>query len=240
MAKPSVHFQLALEGSKEQLLNVGSAAEEIIDLAVRCYFTKETALGFDVSTLSAEMNRSARHIDEIVLQLLTNKQLTSAEMRHLMAFIKVNVILEEIGNLAVQIADQSLSFTGLKIDWPDNVPKLGLAVCGQMRAALKALADADRELAVKVIDRTTVIALMGNEAWVHLVEKMTLSQQVIQSGVSALIIVRALEKIAHHANTIAEWVLFWLGGIKASRVVSQSPVLVPSPVRKQRTNKRCH
>ncbi len=212
MAKPRVHFEAALDGLREQFLDIGRNIEEIIDLAVRCYFLQVPALSSDALSLSTEINRSIRDIDEILLQLLSSKQLNAPDTRHLMAYIKVNVLLSEVSALAVRTADSSLSFNCGRIDWPDNIPKLGVAACGQIRTAIQALLDADGSLAATVIDGADVISLLENDAWIHLVEKMKSSPSMIDKAVSALMIVRNLEKIADHAKFIAACVLFWVDG----------------------------
>jgi phosphate uptake regulator len=107
MAKPRVHFEAALDGLREQFLDIGRNIEEIIDLAVRCYFLQAPALTSDALSLSREINRSIRDIDEILLQLLSSKQLNPADTRHLMAYIKVNVLLAAVCALAVRTADST-------------------------------------------------------------------------------------------------------------------------------------
>jgi hypothetical protein len=86
-----------------------------------------------------------------------------------MAYIKANVLFKEVCAMAVRTADSSLSFNCSRMDWPDNIPKLGVAACAQMRTAIQALVDADGGLAAKVIDDAEVIALLENDAWIHLV-----------------------------------------------------------------------
>jgi hypothetical protein len=52
MAKPRVHFQAALDGLREQFLDIARNVEEIIDLAVRCYFLQAPALGSDALSIA--------------------------------------------------------------------------------------------------------------------------------------------------------------------------------------------
>lgn len=207
MAKPRVHFEAAFDGLREDFSDVGQNLVEIIDLAVRCYFLQSPTLSSHVYSLSAEINCSLRGIDAILLQSLSSKQLNPAIMRHLMACIKVNVLLAEVCALVVSTADVSLSFDCSRIDWPDNITKLGIAVCTQLRTAIQALSDADDRLAAGVIDGSETIALLGNDAWIHLVESMKSTPSTIDNALSALMTVRNFEKIAGHAISIAECVL---------------------------------
>ncbi len=235
MAKPRVHFEAALDGLREQFRDIGRNLEEIIDLAVRCYFLQAPALSSDALSLSTEINRSIRDSDEVLLQLLSSKRLNPVDTRHLMAYIKVNVLLAEVCALAVLTADSSLSFNCNRIDWPDNIPKLGIAACGQIRTAIQALSDADGSLAAMVIDGADVIAMLENDAWIHLVEKIKSSPATIDKALSALMIVRNLEKIANHAKSIAGCVLFWMEG---TEMLEGYPLIEPRDMAIERWPRR--
>jgi phosphate transport system protein len=239
MARPRVHFEAALDGLREQFLEIGRNVEEIIDLAVRCYFLQAPALSSDALSLSKEINRSIRDIDEILFQLLSSKQLNLADTRHLMAYIKANVLLAEVCALAVRTADSSLSFNCSRMDWPDNIPKLGASACAQVHNAIQALSDSDGGLAARVIDDAEVIALLENDAWIHLVDKMKSSPPMIEKAVSAMIIVRHFEKIANHASSIAEYVLFWMEGTDVhASTVNGSHVVTPETLQTHWRRKR--
>lgn len=215
MANARIHFQAAVEGLKEQLCGMGDKAEQIIDLVVRCYFRQEPSLSLDALSLATEMNRCARQIDEIGLQLFSSKQLTPTDTSHLMAYMKINLTLEWIGALAMNTADLSLSFNRARVQHPTYIPKLGLAASGQLRRALQALSDADGDLAASVIEGADVVVLMGNEAWLHLVEDIKSSPDLADQAFRALMIAGNLEKIADHAKSIAQLVVCGLDRTRA-------------------------
>jgi len=147
MDKARILFEAAIEALRDLLEDIGSKVEETIDLAVQSYFMQQPRLCSNTLELSDHINACVRRVDEIILHLLSSKLLTPNDTRHLVAYIKVNALFEEIANLAVHTADLSLSYNGIGVEWPTNVPKLCVAACGQLRNALQALLRADGDLA---------------------------------------------------------------------------------------------
>ena len=212
MVEARLHFETAIEDLRELLEDTGSKVEETIDLAVRSYFMQEPRIGSDTLELSNHVSACVHRVDEIILQLLSSKLLTPTDMRHLIAYVKVNALLEQIASLAVHTSDLSLSYNRIGVDWPTNVPRLSVAVCGQLRNALQALLRTDVDLAEAVLDSSSNVALMGNDAWVKLVERMKPSPESIPHALSAILIVRNLEAVGEHAKSTAGWILFWIDG----------------------------
>jgi len=220
MNHPRVRFQAAVDGLREQLLHISSRAEEMIDLAVRSYFRCEPSLTSDVLALSEEMNRATLQIDEIVVQLLSSKTLTTPYTRQLMGFTKVNFNLESICWLMLNTADLGLSFCGTKRVLPANIPKVGLATGRLIRRALEAFIHADGNLATRVRDEADVVSLMGNEAWLEMVERIKTSPEILQQALCALMVVRNFEGIVSHAKSIAESVLLWQDRVEVEDCLS--------------------
>ena len=209
MVKARLHFQAAVEGMREQVLNAGAKAEELIDIAIRSYFRCEPSLTSDALALSDEMNQATGQIDEILFKLLSSKVLTSSDTRHLMAYMKVSFNLESINRLLLNTADLGLSFCGPKRTLPANIPKVGLAAARLLHGALEAFVRSDGDLANTVRDQSDVVTMMGNEAWLEMIEKIRSSPEILQQALCALMIVRNLEAIVSHAKSIAESVLVW-------------------------------
>jgi phosphate transport system protein len=218
MAEPRVHFQAAVEGLREQMLQVGLRAEEMVDLAVRSYFRNEPSLTSDVLSRSEEMNQTTLEIDEILLKLFSSKALTTSDARQLMAYVKVNFNLESINRLAFNTANLALSYRGTKHPIPANIPKVGLAAARLVHVALEAFIRNDGDLAVTVRNEGDVISLMGNEAWLEMVAKIRTSPEVLNQALCALMVVRSFEAIVSHAKAIAESVLIWSDGIEQRRL----------------------
>ena len=212
MPKARVHVQAALEGLREQLVRMGTKAEAAIDLAVQCCLCRNALLCSEVLSLESEINQCERSIDEIVIQLLAQQRPTAADLRLLTASMKINTNLQQIGGLAVLIADQSMSDYRPRMDLPVDLAKIGAAVSSMVRRALQTFADEDADLANAVLEMNDVVDRLSNDAWIHLVTEMRQSPEKLDQALATLLVTRSLERAAAYAARITEDVLFWIHG----------------------------
>lgn len=141
---------------------MGTKAETAIDLAVQCYECRNTLLCTDVLSLESEINQSERSVDEIVIQLLAHHRPAPPDLRLLTASMKVNTKLQQIGGLAVSIADHSMSDYRPRMDLPVDTTKIGAAVSSMIRRALQTFVDEDGSLADAVIEMNDIVDRLGN------------------------------------------------------------------------------
>jgi phosphate transport system protein len=143
MANKRVHFNVAIEGMKEQLACMGAKAEQAIDLAVQSYLARDQMLCSEALSLEKEMNQWERHIDEIAIQLLAHAQQEEIDLRLITVCMKINTNLERIGDLSVNIAELGLSDYRTRIDLPIDILKVSGAKASMIRKALRAFVDAN-------------------------------------------------------------------------------------------------
>lgn len=210
MPKTRAHVQTALDGLREPV-RMGSKAEAAIDLAVQCYASRNHLLCSDVLFLESEINQGERIVDEIVIQLLAHHP-TAADLRLLTACMKINTNLGQAGTLAVSIADYSMADYRPRMDLPVDIAKIGGAVSSMIRRALQTFVDEDGGLADSVLEMNDIVDRLSNDAWIYLVNEMRHSPEKIDQALAALMLTRALERVAAYAARIAEDVLFWIHG----------------------------
>lgn len=214
MADTQLHFHAALDGLKDQLVQMGAKAEQSIDLAVQCYATRNGLLCSEILSLETEMAQRERNIDEIVLQLQVRHQPRKTDLRLLTACMKINANLKSIGILSVQIADLSLANHRPRTTLPVNIPGFGAAVSSMVRRALDAFVAPDGDIAEAVFDMGEIIRRRSGESWIHLVAEMRNSPESTDHALNAILIMRTLERMADHAALIAEDILFWMCGME--------------------------
>ena len=81
-----------------------------------------------------------------------------------------------------------------------------------VRKALQAFIEADAEMAESVLSMDDNVDKLNSNAHVTLLALMKKEPAVAGQAVSALMISRALERVADHATNIAEDVIFWVRG----------------------------
>jgi phosphate transport system protein len=213
MAETRIHFHQALGTLKELLIEMGSKAEEVIDLAVKGYLSRDPALCSDVLSIEENINLAERRIDELALELLASQQPLAGDLRLITASMKINSDLERVGDAAVNIAQRGLAeVSRAPIELPVDILRIAAAAAGMVRRALNAFIERDAELAYAVLKMDDIVDRMNDDAWSRLVRRMHEDSASIDQALDALIVVRNLERVADHATNIAEDVIFWVRG----------------------------
>ena len=97
------HFQEELEQLKTRLLEMGGLAEEHVRLAVQGLVERDRELLDRVITGDEPLNRLHIEIDSRCFTVLALHQPMAADLRTVVAAVKINADLERVGDLAVNI-----------------------------------------------------------------------------------------------------------------------------------------
>jgi phosphate transport system protein len=125
MAETRIHFHEALGTLKGLLIEMGSKAEEVIDIAVKGYLWRDGALCSDVLTIEQDINAAERRIDELALELLASQQPLAGDLRLITASMKINSDLERVGDAAANIARRGLAEAARPpVDLPVDIPRI--------------------------------------------------------------------------------------------------------------------
>lgn len=213
MVQTRIHFHEALGTLKGLLIEMGSKAEEVLDLAINGYLSRDTSLCSDVLNIEKDIDLAERHIDDLALELLASQQPLAGDLRFITACMKINSDLERVGDAAVSIARRGLAEASMPhVDLPVDIPRMVAASAGMIRRALNAFIERDADLAYAVLKMDDIVDRMEDDAWKDLVQRMHDEPAVIEQALDALIVVRNLERVADHATNIAEDVIFWVRG----------------------------
>src|SRR3954468_22760198 len=104
------HFQEQLSGLKERLLAMGGLAEERVRLAMVGLVERDGRVIDDVLNGDMPVNEMHIEIDDLCLKLLALHSPMAADLRAIMAAIKINSDLERVGDMAVNIAEAARGY----------------------------------------------------------------------------------------------------------------------------------
>src|ERR1700716_1889265 len=104
------HFQEELEQLKTRLLEMGGLAEARVRLAIRGLVERD--LGLVERVLSGDQPLNALHIeiDNRCFTLLALFQPMAADLRTIVAAVKINTDLERVGDLAIHIGEAARQY----------------------------------------------------------------------------------------------------------------------------------
>ncbi|MGO9539011.1 MAG: phosphate signaling complex protein PhoU [Terriglobales bacterium] len=206
-------FQSGLDELKERLTEMSITAERAIDLGVEAYLGRDAGTANEVLKLERETNSAEREIDQLAIDLLAMQQPMAVDLRFITACMKINADLERVGDLAVNIAERALAETNLpKMQLPVDLGRMATTAAGMIRRALDSFVDANSELAEAVLIMDDAVDRMNKEIFVSMASLMRSNPQAVDQALDAVVVARALERVADHATNIAEDVIFWVKG----------------------------
>ena len=208
-----IRFQQSLEELKEQLLVMAGLAEQSIQRAIEAYRVRDLSICDLVSRSELTINRLEREIDQAALDLLAMEQPMAIDLRFILSVIKINADLERVGDAAKGISDRVRSMEQMpQADLPVDIPRMADLAAEMVRKCLQAFIEGDAELARSILTMDDAVDAMNRAAYKALTKVMEEQSHLAPQALNALMISRALERIADHATNIAEDVIFWVQG----------------------------
>ncbi|MGP8225888.1 MAG: phosphate signaling complex protein PhoU [Terracidiphilus sp.] len=208
-----IRFQQSLEELKEQLLVMAGLAEQSIQRAIEAYRVRDLSICNLVSISEISINRLEREIDQAALDLLAMEQPMAVDLRFILSVIKINADLERVGDAAKAISDRVRSMEQMAVaDLPVDIPRMAELAEEMVRKSLQAFIEGDAELARSILTMDDAVDAMNRAAYKSLTNVMEEQSHLAPQALNALMISRALERVADHATNIAEDVIFWVQG----------------------------
>jgi len=208
-----IRFQKSLDELKENLLVMAGLAEQAIQRAIEAYRVRDLSICDLVSRSENAINRMERDIDQAALDLLAMEQPMAIDLRFILSVIKINADLERVGDSAKSISDRVRNMEQMSAaDLPVDIPKMASLSSEMVRKSLQAFIEGDAEIARNVLTMDDAVDAMNRAAYKALTKVMEEQSQIAPQALNALMISRALERVADHATNIAEDVIFWVEG----------------------------
>ena len=95
-----VHYHRDLDKLKREILHLGSLVEEMVSKAITCLVERRPSLAQEVIEMDEAIDRAEVELEEECLKVLALHAPVAADLRRVVAFLKVNNDLERIGDLA--------------------------------------------------------------------------------------------------------------------------------------------
>jgi phosphate transport system protein len=203
------HFDSEFRHLKEMILAMGGCVERAIEEATQALIERKPERFQAVFELEKSINQSHLAVDDECLKLLARQAPLAADLRLVVAIIKINTDLERMGDQAVNIAHNG----GHYLKEPPlkpliDIPRMAAEVRGMVRDALDALVRQDANLAEKVLDRDDGVDQLKNQIFRELISYMVSDPRSIERAINLILIARNLERVGDHATNIAEDVIF--------------------------------
>lgn len=213
MEKHQRSFDKGLEGLKQQLLHMGQVAEAMIEQTVAALVDRDEKRSERVPEMEGEVNRLQIEIDEHALTLLATQQPVAVDLRFIVMATRINSELERIGDLAVNIRQNSevlLKQPPLKplID----IPRMAESAERMLRYSLAAFVEGDADKAQQVIMMDDGVDALKDQLFRELLTYIMSDPRCTERAMALILISRHLERVADHATNIAQEVIYMVQG----------------------------
>lgn len=208
------HFVEELEQLKTKLLQMSAMVESSIQRSISAVIHKDRSAAEEVFRNEERINEIEIEIDEFAINLLALQQPMAADLRLIVAALKINTDLERMGDLSVNIAQRARSLMEEPVVKPMiDIPHIAGLVQSMVRKALDAFVTRDADLARSVLASDDGVDSLRTACYHELVSFMEKDPQNIRQALDLLAVTRNLERIADHSTNIAEDVLFLVKGV---------------------------
>ena len=207
-------FVQELEELQNKLLEMGGLVETSIHSSIVSLVDRDDSLMPAIWAAEQRINLLDIEIDEMATRLLARNQPVARDLRFLTATIKINSDLERMGDLAINLAQRSLSLLGREQVKPlIDIPHMSRTVESMVRKSLDAFVRRDEDLARIVLFTDDEVDDLKNSIYQELLQLIEDGKAAAGPAFDLIFIAHNLERIADHATNIAEDVLFLIKGI---------------------------
>jgi phosphate transport system protein len=203
------HFQEELEALQGRLLEMGGLAEERVRAAVQGLVSRDTASIDRVLHGDEPINAFHIEIDNRCFKLLALHQPMAADLRAIVAAVKINTDLERVGDLAVNIAEAARRYAAHPpVKKLIDIPRMGDIAQAMLRDALDSFVRRDTALAQQVLNEDDRLDTLKTQIFRELLNYMLQDPGTVEPALDLILISRHLERIGDHATNVAEDVIF--------------------------------
>jgi phosphate transport system protein len=203
-----------LDQLNNKLLEMSSLVESAVQRSISAVTNKDAGAADEVLRKEARINQIQKDIDDFAVNLLALQQPMAADLRLIVAALKINTDLERMGDLAANIAQRAKSLMQEPVIKPMvDIPHIAGLVQSMVRKSLDSFVYRDAELARSVLASDSAVDNLRNASYHELISFMEHEPSGIRHAVDLIAVVRNLERIADHTTNIAEDVLFMVKGI---------------------------
>ena len=204
------HFHQQLADLRAHLLQMSSAAESLVELAVDALLTNDRAKAEAVIEGDHDLDAMEMRVEELAISLLALQQPMARDLRFLVGAIKVSSDLERVGDHAVNIAQNVLRLVEARspIMQLPEIDDMARRARRMLSDALDAFTRGDGALGRAVCRADDQVDALHNSVFRILLTHMMADARTITPSLELLLVSRNLERVADLATIDAEDAVF--------------------------------
>jgi phosphate transport system protein len=206
-------FDSELDRLYGEIKRMGELSIKQLDAAVDVLIRRDSNAATRVVANDDAIDLLENEISQDILKLLALRQPMARDLREVYAALKISADIERIGDYASNVAKRSIVLNNsTAIPAANRIGRLAKTANQILSDALKAYADSDAVLAMKVRDADAELDSQYTSFFRELLTYMMEDPRTIGSCTHLLFMAKNIERIGDHATNIAENTYFVVHG----------------------------
>ncbi len=207
------HLEQELENVRLKVFEMADLAIEAISGSVESLKKSDIQMAERVIQKDTVLDRLENTIDEECIRILVTRQPAAADLRLVLAMLKINTDLERIGDLATSIARETIKLDGKPTLKPlVDIPVMAALTIEMIKEVFLAITEKNAERAKNVIGRDHEIDALNIQIYRELFSYMMENAGTITQALGLIMVSKALERIGDHATNLAERAVYYIEG----------------------------
>ena len=196
-----------------KISEMGGLCEELLAESLELVQNRDPAMARSVIERDRLLDAMEAAIEESVVRVIALRQPVAADLRVLIAAMKIATTLERIGDLAKNIAKRAIPLSSARpVKLTGSIVRMGRQTLTQLSDVLNAHASRDVDLAVQIWNQDVEIDEMYNAIFREVVTYMVEDSRLIGVGAQLMFIAKNLERVGDHATHLSEMVYYIVKG----------------------------
>ncbi len=217
----SIQMEQAMKRLRRDVLSMSASTIQRTYDAIESILTLDPDAALKIKEGDVEIDAMEVSVENQCIDILARLSPVAADLRFVLAAMRINSDLERIGDLAKTIAKRVMDLADRpQLTFPPALEEMASAATAMLRNAERALAGSDEALAREVRRADNFVDDRYKQLVMWSIEQLESHNHDAQGLINLISIARSIERIADHATNIAEDVIFFVDG----KVVRHEPV----------------
>ena len=206
-------FDEDLRNISSRIAEMGGLAEEQLGSAIEALRNRDSELAAEIIHADKRLDRMEVQLERSSVEVMALRQPMAADLREVVAALKIASALERIGDLAKNVAKRTLILNqSPPLRVISSIVRMGKQTQTLTAEALDAYTARDTALAVSVWKRDIEIDEMHNSIFRELITYMMEDPRTIGLCSQLLFVTKNFERIGDHTTFIAEMTYYAVEG----------------------------
>jgi len=202
-------FDEDLDRLRALISEMGGLAEHGIRESMRCLVERDYEGAAAIVEDDKKIDALEIETERRAVQLIALRAPMAADLRDIVAALKISSVVERIGDYAKNIARRVPLLDNLSnIEPMSLLPEMARIATEMVHNVLVAFVERDADAAIRVIERDQAVDDFYNSIFRALLTFMMESPQNISQSTHLLLVAKNVERVGDHSTNIAEMVYY--------------------------------